>query len=76
MYYSEKKQICRRENTSKEGKKMKMKYVQVQQKINILQDAIIAILRVKNPKTKLLNIRKKRTIKSLYANEIFQKKLS
>ena len=55
---------------------MKMKYVQVQQKINILQDAIVAILRVKNPKTKLQNIRKKYTIKSLYTNEIFQKKLS
>ena len=55
---------------------MKMKYVQVQQKINILQDAIIAILRMKNPKTKLQNIRKKHTIKSLHANEIFQKKLS
>ena len=76
MYYSEKKQTCRREKTSKEGKKKKMKYVQVQQKINILQDAIIAILRVKNPKTKLQNIRKKHTIKSLYTNEIFQKKLS
>ena len=59
MYYSEKKQTCRRKNTSQEGKKMKMKYVQVQQQINILQDAMIAILRVKNPKTKLQKMGKK-----------------
>ena len=33
----------------------------------------MAILRVKNPKTKLQKIRKKHTIKSLYTNEILQK---
>ena len=50
---------------------MKMKCVQVQQKINILQDAIIAILRVKNPKTKLQNIRKKtHNKKSLHKQDI------
>ena len=42
---------------------MKMKYVQVQQQIKILQDAIIAILRVKNPKTKLQKMGKKRNNK-------------
>ena len=47
-------------------KKMKMKYVQVQQQRKILQDAIIAILRVKNPKTKLQKMTKKQTIKSLH----------
>ena len=36
----------------------------------------MAILRVKNPKTKLQKIRKKQTIKSLYANEILKKKLN
>ena len=55
---------------------MKMKYVQVQQQRKILQDAIIAILRVKNPKTKLQKMGKKETIKSLHGNEIFKNKLS
>ena len=40
--------------------KKKMKYVQVQQQRKILQDAIIVILRVKNPKTKLQKMAKKR----------------
>ena len=57
-------------------KKMKMKYVQVQQQIKIIPDAIITILRVKNPKTKLHKIRKKQTIKSLHGNDILKKKLS
>ena len=42
----------------------------------ILQDAIIAILRVKNPKTKLQKMTKKQTIRSLHGNEIFKNKLS
>ena len=52
-----------------------MKYVQVQQQRKILQDAIIAILRVKNPKTNR-KWEKKETIKSLHGNEIFKNKLS
>ena len=57
-------------------KKMKMKYVHVQQQRKILEDAIIAILRVKNPRTKLQKMVKKETIKSLQGNEIFKNKLS
>ena len=53
-----------------------MKYVQVQQQIKILQDAMIAILRVKNPKTKLQKMGIKETIKSLHGNEILKNKLS
>ena len=34
----------------------------------------VNIVRVKNPKTKLQKIRKKHTIKRIYANEILQKK--
>ena len=76
MYYSEKKQTSRRANTSQKEKKMKMKYVPVQQQRKILQDTIIIILRVKNPKTKLQKMAKKETIKSLHGNEIFKNKLS
>ena len=76
MYYSEEKQTSRRQNTRLKMKKMKMKYVQVQHQRKILQDAIIAILRVKNPKTKLQKMTKKETIKSLHGNEIFKNKLS
>ena len=53
---------------------MKMKYVQVQQQRKILQDAIIVILRLKNPKTKLQKMVKKQTIQSLHGNEIFKNK--
>ena len=55
---------------------MKMKYVQIQQQIKIIQDAIISILRVKNPKTKLQKMGKKETIKSLHGNKILKNKLS
>ena len=49
---------------------MKMKYVQVQQQRKILQDAIIAILRVKNPKTKLQKMAKKENKKSAWKRDI------
>ena len=55
---------------------MKMKYVQIQQQTKILQDAIIVILNLKNPKSKLQKMAKKETIKSLHGNEIFKNKLS
>ena len=76
MYYSEKKNKHVEEKILAKKEKMKMKYVQVQQQIKILQDAIIAILRVKNPKTKLQKMGKKETIKSLHGNEILKNKLS
>ena len=57
-------------------KKMKMKYVQIQRQIKIIQDAIISILRVENPKTKLQKMGKKETMKSLHGNEILTNKLS
>ena len=49
---------------------MKMKYVQVQQQRKILQDAIIVILRVKNPKTKLQKRVKKDNKKSAWKQDI------
>ena len=56
-------------------KKMKMKYVQVQQQRKILEDAIIVILRVKNPKTKLQKMVKKRDNKKSARKRDIQKQI-
>ena len=75
MCYCEKNKQVEEKILAKK-KKMKMKYVQIQQQIKIIQDATISILRVKNPKTKLQKMGKKETIKSLHGNEILKNKLS
>ena len=52
-----------------------MKYVQVQQQRKILQDAIIVILRLKNPKTKLQKMAKKRDNKKSSWKRDLQKQI-
>ena len=52
-----------------------MKYVQVQQQRKILQDAIIVIFRVKNPKTKLQKRVKKRDNKKSAWKQDIQKQI-